>query len=113
MKPDPVMIGCCGANLASLQFAFGRLGCEIAVSDVIWAVDELVDATRCGGRENCQGEERCLTHDLWQDLSYQIRNFLDGIDLAQLVERRRVREVAARQESRAVDGPGSATSAAH
>ena len=50
-----------------------RLGQEnkhIAVADVITAVDESVDATRCGGRENCQGEERCLTHDLWQDLSF-------------------------------------------
>lgn len=33
MKPDPVMIGCCGANLASLRFAFDRLGNEIEVSD--------------------------------------------------------------------------------
>jgi glutamine amidotransferase len=30
---SPVMIGCCGANLASLRFAFGRLGCAIEVSD--------------------------------------------------------------------------------
>ena len=94
-------------------YRLGRKPAEIAVSDVIWAVDEMVDATRCGGRENCQGEERCLTHDLWQDLSCQIRDFLDGIDLAQLVERRRVREVAARQENMAVDGPGPATSTAH
>jgi len=93
-------------------YRLGREPGEIAVSDVIWAVDELVDATRCGGRENCQGEERCLTHDLWQDLSYQIRDFLDGIDLAQLVERRRVREVAARQESMAVDAPGAASGTA-
>jgi Rrf2 family iron-sulfur cluster assembly transcriptional regulator len=94
-------------------YRLGREPGEIAVSDVIWAVDEMVDATRCGGRENCQGEERCLTHDLWQDLSYQIRDFLDGIDLAQLVERRRVREVAARQESMTVGEPGPATSTAH
>jgi glutamine amidotransferase len=33
VKLDPVMIGCCGANLASLKFAFARLGCEIEVSD--------------------------------------------------------------------------------
>ena len=71
----------------------------IAVSDVITAVDESVDATRCGGRENCQGEERCLTHDLWQDLSRQIHDYLSDIDLGQLVERRRVQEVAARQKS--------------
>ena len=79
-------------------YRLGRDAVEIAVADVIWAVDEPVDATRCGGLENCQGEERCLTHDLWQDLSRQIHEFLGGIDLAQLVERRRVREVAARQD---------------
>jgi Rrf2 family iron-sulfur cluster assembly transcriptional regulator len=80
-------------------YRLGRHAQQIAVADVIWAVDESVDATRCGGLENCQGEERCLTHDLWQDLSHQIHEFLCGIDLAQLVERRRVREVAARQGS--------------
>ena len=80
-------------------YRLGREADGIAVVDVIAAVDESVDATRCGGRENCQGEERCLTHDLWQDLSKQIYDFLSAIDLAQLVERQRVREVAARQES--------------
>jgi len=72
---------------------------EISVADVIGAVDEVVDATRCGGMENCQGEERCLTHDLWQDLSHQIHDFLTGIDLEQLVARASVREVAARQDA--------------
>ena len=84
-------------------YRLGRQADGIAVVDVIAAVDETVDATRCGGRENCQGEERCLTHDLWQDLSKQIYDFLSAIDLAQLVERQRVREVAARQESVAVE----------
>ena len=79
-------------------YRLGRSAGEIAVVDVIGAVDESVDATRCGGRENCQGQERCLTHDLWQDLSAQIYDFLKGIDLAHLVERRSVQEVAARQE---------------
>lgn len=86
-------------------YQLGRDAGRIAVSDVIWAVDEMVDATRCAGRENCQGEERCLTHDLWHDLSHQIRDFLSGIDLAQLVERRRVREVAARQDRMVVNAP--------
>ncbi len=88
-------------------YQLGREAARIAVSDVIWAVDELVDATRCAGRENCQGEERCLTHDLWHDLSQQIRDFLSGIDLAELVERRRVREVAARQDRMAVNAPAA------
>lgn len=84
-------------------YRLGREANAIAVVDVIGAVDETVDATRCGGAENCQGEARCLTHDLWHDLSKQIHEFLGGIDLAQLVERRRVREVADRQDQVAVD----------
>ena len=82
-----------------------RLGLEpgaIVVADVIGAVDENMDSTRCHGKENCQDDERCLTHDLWTDLSHQIRQFLGGIDLAQLVERQRVREVARRQHQVAV-----------
>ena len=70
---------------------------RVAVADVIVAVDRTVDATRCGGRENCQSEARCLTHDLWTDLSLHIRDFLGEIHLADLVERKRVREVADRQ----------------
>ena len=82
-----------------------RLGLEpdaIVVSDVIGAVDESVDTTRCHGKENCQDDARCLTHDLWTDLSHQIQQFLSGIDLAQLVERQRVREVARRQQDVAI-----------
>lgn len=77
----------------------------ISVADVIGAVDEVVDATRCGGMENCQGEQRCLTHDLWQDLSRQIRHFLTDIDLAQLVKTNSIQEVAARQDAMVVDAP--------
>jgi Rrf2 family iron-sulfur cluster assembly transcriptional regulator len=84
-------------------YRLGRQATDIAVVDVIAAVDESVDATRCGGMENCQGDARCLTHDLWHDLSKQIHDFLGGIDLAQLVERRRVREVAERQDQVPVD----------
>ena len=73
---------------------------RVAVADVIVAVDRTVDATRCGGRENCQSEARCLTHDLWTDLSLHIREFLGDIHLGDLVERKRVREVAARQHRR-------------
>ncbi len=84
-------------------YRLGRAADEIAVVEVIGAVDESVDATRCRGMENCQGDARCLTHDLWQDLSKQIHDFLGGIDLGQLVERRRVREVAERQDQVPVD----------
>ncbi len=71
---------------------------DISVADVIRAVDEQVDATRCGGNQNCQADERCLTHDLWEDLSMHITGFLSAISLSDLVERRSVKQVSARQD---------------
>ena len=88
-------------------YSLARPAAEISVADVISAVDEMVDATRCGGLENCQGDERCLTHDLWQDLSHRIRHFLAEIDLEQLVDKRSVREVAARQQDVELISPNS------
>ncbi|MBD3610404.1 MAG: Fe-S cluster assembly transcriptional regulator IscR [Gammaproteobacteria bacterium] len=80
-------------------YRLSRQATDIAVVEVITAVDEKVDATRCGGKGNCQGEERCLTHELWTDLSSQIYDFLNNITLGELVERRGVLEVAERQEN--------------
>lgn len=73
-------------------------GSGISVADVIRAVDEQVDATRCGGNQNCQADERCLTHDLWEDLSLHITDFLGAISLSDLIERRSVKQVSARQD---------------
>jgi Rrf2 family iron-sulfur cluster assembly transcriptional regulator len=74
---------------------------------VITAVDEKVDTTRCGGLSNCQDDERCLTHDLWVDLSEQIYNFLSNISLGQLMDRKGVREVAVRQDMKSSNGQQS------
>ncbi len=71
---------------------------QIAISDVIDAVDENVDTTRCGGKADCQNHQRCLTHDLWENLSGEIRNYLSNISLAQAVGNISVREVANRQD---------------
>ncbi len=60
---------------------------EISIADIICAVDEWVEFTRCGGRENCHDGKRCLTHSLWNDLSDQIFDFLSGITLAELVKK--------------------------
>lgn len=72
----------------------------ISVADVIDAVDETVDATRCGGQQNCQGEQRCLTHDLWAELSTQIRDFLGNVSLNQLVGQRSVQVIRQWQDDR-------------
>ena len=71
---------------------------QIAIADIIVAVDENVDATRCGGNADCQNQQRCLTHELWEDLSSQIHVFLSKITLADAINKQRVVEVAERQD---------------
>ncbi|QTF93435.1 Rrf2 family transcriptional regulator [Halomonas sp. BM-2019] len=72
----------------------------ISVARVIDAVDESVDATRCGGLSDCQQGDTCLTHHLWYELSEQIHGFLEGITLGQLAERLEVQQIAERQRAR-------------
>ncbi len=79
-------------------YTLARKPQSIAISDVIQAVDERVDSTRCGGNADCQDSQRCLTHGLWEELSDQINSFLSGISLADAITRERVLEVAERQE---------------
>jgi Rrf2 family transcriptional regulator, iron-sulfur cluster assembly transcription factor len=85
-------------------YRLSRVASEICVADVITAVDEKVDAMRCEGKGNCQDNGQCLTHELWCDLSAQIYSFLKGIDLGQLVERKAVKAVAVRQQSKMQQG---------
>ena len=58
---------------------------DISVSEIINAVDEQIDATQCGGNENCKDEGRCMTHDLWTALNKKILEYLDGVTLADMV----------------------------
>ena len=76
-----------------------RNAAEVSVADVVGAVGEGVDATRCGGAGDCQDGEVCLTHELWADLSMQIHLFLSRITLAGLVQRGDVLAVARRQDA--------------
>ena len=90
-------------------YRLSRESAEIAVADVITAIDEKVDATRCGGLANCQDDQPCLTHELWSDLSQRIYDFLSGITLADLVNRSAVQEVVERQHGTEVASPSTAT----
>jgi Rrf2 family iron-sulfur cluster assembly transcriptional regulator len=58
---------------------------DVSVADIIRAGDEPIDATQCGGKENCHDEHRCMTHDLWVGLNAHIYDYLDNITLASLV----------------------------
>ena len=79
-------------------YRLSRDSADIYVAQVVDAVDESVDATRCHGQGDCQGGETCLTHELWLDLSEQIYIFLNGISLKSLVDRSEIRAVALRQD---------------
>lgn len=78
-------------------YRLGREADGISIADIVAAVDEPLDSTRCSGDRNCQRGERCLTHQLWEDLSKHIFGFLDGLSLADLAARNDVLVVAARQ----------------
>ncbi|GAB4402320.1 MAG: Fe-S cluster assembly transcriptional regulator IscR [Rhodoferax sp.] len=68
-------------------YTLARSPADISVADIIMSVDEPLDATQCGGKENCLGEgERCMTHDLWTSLNVKMVEFLDSISLQKLLD---------------------------
>ena len=69
----------------------GRPLSDISVGQIIDAVNERIDATRCEGKGDCQQGDTCLTHHLWSDLSENLQSFLAGITLADLLERHEAR----------------------
>jgi Rrf2 family iron-sulfur cluster assembly transcriptional regulator len=72
-------------------YTMGRPMSDISVADVIYAVDEPLDATQCGGKENCDNDQRCMTHDLWSNLNRVMVDYLDSVSLQQLVDEQRER----------------------
>lgn len=79
-------------------YQLSRSADEINIADIITAVDEQIDSTKCGGKGNCQNNQPCLTHELWMGLSDQIREYLRGISLGELLERNEIQIVAERQD---------------
>ena len=69
-------------------YSLGRKSEDITVADIIVAVDEPIDATGCGGKENCMGDDagRCMTHELWASLNQRMVEFLDSVTLQKLVD---------------------------
>ena len=73
-------------------YRLGRVANKVTVADIIIAVDEPIDATQCGGKQNCQSQERagrsqCMTHELWSTLNAKMVEFLDSVSLQDLVNR--------------------------
>ena len=72
---------------------------KVSVSDIILAVDESCKVVDCEDSEGCGGGYQCLTHDLWQELSNEIRTFLDGITLSEIMSQEAVNDVKVRQDN--------------
>ncbi len=70
-------------------YRLARPATGIRISDIMRAVEEPVSATRCDDHSDtgCMGEERCITHDLWSALNHHIEDFLDSINLADVINR--------------------------
>ncbi|WP_293775452.1 Fe-S cluster assembly transcriptional regulator IscR [uncultured Oxalicibacterium sp.] len=67
---------------------------DVTVADIIIAVDEPLDATQCGGKENCHSPAhenggRCMTHDLWATLNAKMVDYLDSVSLKDLVDQQK------------------------
>ena len=78
-------------------YSLARKMADITVADIIYAVDEPLDATQCGGKENCgsgvkfSDNQRCMTHDLWATLNEKMVEYLDSVTLKDLVDQQRAR----------------------
>ncbi|MBZ0332785.1 HTH-type transcriptional regulator IscR [Marinobacter sp. JH2] len=78
-------------------YRLSRHADEVFIAEVVDAVSESLDTTRCGNKGDCQNGEKCLTHHLWSDLSDQIHQFLSDISLGDLMRKREIQLVADRQ----------------
>jgi Rrf2 family iron-sulfur cluster assembly transcriptional regulator len=72
---------------------------KISIADIIQSVDEKLDMTKCGGKGDCSSGEKCLTHQLWFDLSCRLYDFLSGIKLDQYVNRPEINELVRKQDA--------------
>jgi Rrf2 family iron-sulfur cluster assembly transcriptional regulator len=73
---------------------------NISVADIIVAVDEPLDATQCAGKENCDDDKRCMTHDLWATLNAKMFEYLSSVTLADVVAHQQGKQVAVIQDFR-------------
>ncbi len=93
-------------------YCLAKDAAEVTVAEIILAVDEPIDATQCGGKENCRDDEKCLTHDLWATLTTRIFDYLESVSLRQLVDSHKAKQssVSQVQDMRLVAGKRVAVS---
>ena len=67
-------------------YYLARVAGKISIAEIILAVDEPLDATSCGGQGDCHDNKPCITHDLWMGLNEKIFDYLESVNLQQLVD---------------------------
>ncbi len=70
-------------------YRLSRSTSDINVSEIVTAVENTMDATQCGGTADCHSGSRCLAHDLWSELNYQVDNFLASKSLEDVIKSQR------------------------
>ena len=65
---------------------------RVSVADIIVAVNEPIDSTQCGGKENCHDDKKCITHDLWAKLNEHILDYLGAVTLKQLADDQKAKQ---------------------
>jgi Rrf2 family iron-sulfur cluster assembly transcriptional regulator len=85
-------------------YRLARPAGAVSVADVILAVDEPIDATKCGGKQNCLDDRRCMTHELWAGLNTHIFAYLRSVTLEELVRQQERPEVNVMQVHHSLPG---------
>ena len=78
---------------------------SITVAEIISAVDEPIDATQCAGKENCNDDRRCITHDLWATLNEKMNDYLTSVSLADVVSHQQGKQVQVIKDFRNSENP--------
>ena len=75
-------------------YTLARAPQGVSVAEIIRAVDEPLDATQCGGKENCKDEGPCMTHELWATLNEKMYEYLSSVTLGDLIAKQRQKNAA-------------------
>ena len=67
-------------------YLYAKDPANISIKEVMHAVDEVIDATKCNGTSACHNGKKCSTHDLWHELNVLVDDYLDKITINNLVE---------------------------
>lgn len=71
-------------------YVLGRRVEDIAIADIVVAVDESIKMTRCSSTSEggCSSTKaKCVTHNLWEGLSRTIYGYLHSVSLADVCSR--------------------------